>query len=656
MGNTTANDRNANIPECVHVNPPNHLSLLLPFRRFRRDACPTARASYGATKGGLATDCDTENSYDALAGESDVSSMHSIMTEEVEEGGGICKRRCWSRRERRQAQRHSNKRSCKFFHCKGRTTTSIFLFLVVVVLSGWTLHIHLSRLITHRHNSVGNRVGGAGGKHSRVISQSNNNDRNHAHALPTLLSIMDFNKDGMQFVNALTNPLYSRLHESFHFHERPREAITSIESQLEQPKKDLIELKVDSNLVKYHDSLTIHWRVENDALRNQYQILEQQQQQPQQQHEQQQEQPFVHDDDVIALYCPANEPNVHKFRDAASIRQIRATTQLYRTQQRTQHQHGDEDKHQVFDTEILLGDSTNNKWYIPKFPILREETCEFRLLSRHSTDEKVNRRTLNDLPPNSSINMGYVLSGNEKSEEIPSFQLIGRSDVIHIINGRMTPTGIHLALTERADEMIVHFTTGIVHGAKPVALIWEKTNKAALSWKKPRANPVMYTGNSSTYSASDLCGAPANIEEAGKFVHPGALHVVTMKGLKPRTKYYYRVGLFVDKEVPMWSSEHTFVSPLVVGGADHQPFSFVVYADQGVPQQGFVVGSERTRRMVEREINLYGISAVHHFGDLSYAKGAGKGYLYLYFYLVAIVLHRYFRLNKGDMLTICDCS
>ena len=50
-------------------------------------------------------------------------------------------------------------------------------------------------------------------------------------------------------------------------------------------------------------------------------------------------------------------------------------------------------------------------------------------------------------------------------------------------------------------------------------------------------------GTSTTYKASDMCGAPANAEG---FWDPGYMHDVLLKSLKPNTKYFYSFG---SKEV-----------------------------------------------------------------------------------------------------------
>ena len=46
-------------------------------------------------------------------------------------------------------------------------------------------------------------------------------------------------------------------------------------------------------------------------------------------------------------------------------------------------------------------------------------------------------------------------------------------------------------------------------------------------------------GDSSTYTAADLCGAPAN---TSGWMDPGWLHGAVMAGLQPSTRYWYQYG------------------------------------------------------------------------------------------------------------------
>ena len=73
-----------------------------------------------------------------------------------------------------------------------------------------------------------------------------------------------------------------------------------------------------------------------------------------------------------------------------------------------------------------------------------------------------------------------------------------------------------------------------------------------------------------------------------------------------------------------WSDVMDFISPPVVDASSElpEPFSYVVYADQGCPDDGWGEGGNWTATMMEWERVYNGCRAIHHFGDLSYAQGA----------------------------------
>jgi hypothetical protein len=153
--------------------------------------------------------------------------------------------------------------------------------------------------------------------------------------------------------------------------------------------------------------------------------------------------------------------------------------------------------------------------------------------------------------------------------------------------------------------MVIHFTTDSSASGTPVAMYGKEspTSKAE--------------GTSATYEASDMCGAPANTTGTGQFADPGMIHTIELINLQPNTYYTYKVGSTFGQGVA-WSDTFVFKSlPLV--GDDSEPYTYVVYGDQGCPSLGWGQGSEWTSAMVARDPD---IRAVHHFGDLSYARGA----------------------------------
>jgi hypothetical protein len=171
---------------------------------------------------------------------------------------------------------------------------------------------------------------------------------------------------GFKIVNALSNPLY--------------EEMKIANFNLEGVKEEHVDyvLQTDKTMIRFHDQLVLFWRSSLNL--------------------------YLHD--VIALYCPASQNDPTKFRDAASIDQIFATMQS---------------------THGLLN---KNKWIIDSFPVIKQDTCEFRVYERDLESSR------------------------------PSFSLRGSSGPISIINGSTQPTLIHLALTGKDNEMLVHFATG----------------------------------------------------------------------------------------------------------------------------------------------------------------------------------------------------
>jgi hypothetical protein len=170
-----------------------------------------------------------------------------------------------------------------------------------------------------------------------------------------------------------------------------------------------------------------------------------------------------------------------------------------------------------------------------------------------------------------------------------------------------TPTNLHLSLGDNPTTMMVQFTTG--SSGTPVAMYGETSPTTKVE------------GTSLTYQASEMCGAPANSTTGvGEFVAPGMLHSIALTNLKPNTHYTYKVGVTFGQGI-VWSDTFSLTSAPKVGssGSSNSPYTYVVYGDQGCPSVGWGQGGEWTAAMVARESDLW---AVHHFGYLSYARGA----------------------------------
>ena len=296
------------------------------------------------------------------------------------------------------------------------------------------------------------------------------------------------------------------------------------------------------------------------------------------------------DEDVLALYCDNEDSHGQLLlMEAATIDQVRATS--------IKHRVGGDRKE-----NIAQDDDERNSWYIPNFPITRSSACTFVLYrgggDREQTTETKKKRQYSYVPIASSPTIGILLN-----------------DIA---------TNVHLALGDDISSMIVHFTTGSNKTCNchrddgtPVAM-YRQVGGTNTSNANNSPLPKMVIGTTTSYQAKDMCDNPANITGPGHFYPPGQLHTIMLTDLQPNTKYKYKVRLDIAGGTSTdWSEEYTFTSPPLVG--DKSDYVYVVYGDQGCPSTGWGDGGEWTSRMERQEPSL---QAVHHFGDLSYARGA----------------------------------
>ena len=261
------------------------------------------------------------------------------------------------------------------------------------------------------------------------------------------------------------------------------------------------------------------------------------------------------DDDVLIFYCSNDSEDDERVMDVATIAQARATSK--------KHSNNNHNKNDPF------------MWHIPHLPVslARESQCRF------------------------------VLYDEQKA-------IIATSEILKLMV-KEVPTNIKLTLGDDVTKMILQYTTGTA--GKPVAMLYYGNNKDVKPISKVE-------GTSDTYTNSDMCLGPANETGTGKFIPPGQLHTIELTDLKPNTVYMYKVGLTFGQGV-IWSDIFSFTSPPPVGniidGGD--PYTYLVYGDQGCPSVGWGQGGVWTAAMAKRESKA---RAVHHIGDLSYARGA----------------------------------
>eukprot|EP00730_Choanoeca_flexa_P015567 TRINITY_DN7178_c0_g1_i1.p1 TRINITY_DN7178_c0_g1~~TRINITY_DN7178_c0_g1_i1.p1 ORF type:complete len:681 (+),score=128.81 TRINITY_DN7178_c0_g1_i1:193-2235(+) len=194
-----------------------------------------------------------------------------------------------------------------------------------------------------------------------------------------------------------------------------------------------------------------------------------------------------------------------------------------------------------------------------------------------------------------------------------------------------TPYHVHISLTGNQDEMRIMWVSN-------------SNTTSVVYWGEGTDITTATLGDTWTYAAADMCGPPANTTG---FVDPGYMHSVILTGLKPKTKYSYKVGQ------PTLSNTSTFSftsSPETRG--DYE-FQFVAYADMGLSAGARATARGSLYEILDREAEL-----IVHPGDISYARGTAyvwdkwmaliEPYASLVPYMVGIGNHEYDHTTGGD--------
>ncbi|EXB65080.1 putative inactive purple acid phosphatase 2 [Morus notabilis] len=168
------------------------------------------------------------------------------------------------------------------------------------------------------------------------------------------------------------------------------------------------------------------------------------------------------------------------------------------------------------------------------------------------------------------------------------------------------PEQIHLAYTDREDEMRVMFVTG--DGGERRMRYGERRD----------ALGEVAVARVGRYEREDMCDAPAN--ESVGWRDPGFIHDGVMRNLKKGVKYYYQVG----SDSKGWSAIHSFMSR---NGDSDETIAFM-FGDMGAatPYTTFIRTQEEslsTVKWILRDIEALGDKPtfVSHIGDISYARG-----------------------------------
>jgi len=415
----------------------------------------------------------------------------------------------------------------------------------------------------------------------------------HIVTTPTLLLMRD-NNEGDDLLNAHDHQLYAQIKDAstFHYHAANSNFLTTI------AKHGAKTLEPDKYEIEYGDSLTLAWSPREGD---------------------------VDDEDIIAMYCPSFEVDPKKFRDVATLAQVKATHAIHATA----HYHADKSV-----------EMENNIWYIPSFPTVREDSCEFRLYS-HSVNDASNQG-----------NEGNEADLEQEEQQKHHYTFMATTGPISLTSN-IVPTGIHLGLTGEDNEIIIQFVTG--HAGEPLIEYSEKSdvrNSIELeqvqesSMVASRVSATKVKGESTTYVAADMCEAPATSTDPGFFISPGYLHKVTVGNLKAGVEYNYKVGLGFGQGIK-WSDEYVLRGPTPRGATSSEErvkpaLTFLALANQGCGESKYdtVLGADPPTSPVMAsshnnsaqdvadlisslvDDDARTIDSVHHLGNLAYADGA----------------------------------
>jgi hypothetical protein len=189
-----------------------------------------------------------------------------------------------------------------------------------------------------------------------------------------------------------------------------------------------------------------------------------------------------------------------------------------------------------------------------------------------------------------------------------------------------SPTQGHISFGDGSDEMWVMWVSA--SGQTPS--VRYSTLPGVMS---PGVKVSIATGKSGTYSANDMCHAPANQTGQDGFIDPGIIHRVLLTGLRPSTSYFFAYG----NEVDGFSVERSFhtrpalvtTTPSTTPAEKTDPpvVRFLAYGDQDWdtgPGASPTTASNCLRDALEAGYSDF----LLHFGDIAYAEGTGTDWEY----------------------------
>lgn len=204
--------------------------------------------------------------------------------------------------------------------------------------------------------------------------------------------------------------------------------------------------------------------------------------------------------------------------------------------------------------------------------------------------------------------------------------VLAESKLLRFKHGPTQPLQVHLALTDKADEMRVKWVSDNV--TKPVVLFGLQKDKLT----------KVENATQSSYQAYEMCNGPATTEFPRNYRDPGQIFDAVMTKLEAGKTYFYRVG---DEKGEL-SDTYQFRMPppagsnSVAGDVDGSSMSFFVYGDLNTPRgatQNFAEDDGNcgtTMQLIREDMERAAADpkqkhryvAVLHVGDLAYAMGS----------------------------------
>jgi hypothetical protein len=181
-----------------------------------------------------------------------------------------------------------------------------------------------------------------------------------------------------------------------------------------------------------------------------------------------------------------------------------------------------------------------------------------------------------------------------------NYSLVAKSSVIQPLNYN-EPTQIHLAYSDRIDQMFVSYLT---NSSQYIPQCQYGLSSSSLNFHQ--------NGTTTTYTASDMCEGKATTWGPQTFIDPGYMHTILMEDLRPSTTYYYRVG--TDEHG--WSTIYSFTNR---PATKDESVYLIAYGDMGLSPAA--PGAKSTMERVTARVTSTNVTCVLHIGDISYARG-----------------------------------